>query len=90
MTKKFTKDPGARLDYQIDWSDWLDADTISTSAWTVPSGITQYGSATNTTTTATIWFSGGTAGSTYEITNQITTAAGRINEQTFSIRIAQQ
>jgi hypothetical protein len=69
----FTKDPQAVLDYEIDWSAWLTAagdDTISASSWTATTGIT-IDSDSNTTTTATVWLSGGTAGNTSEITNHI-------------------
>jgi hypothetical protein len=52
----------------------------------VPSGITQY-STSNTTTTATIWLSGGTAGQDYEIVCQITTAGGRIDQRTVKIQV---
>ena len=83
----FIKDPNAVLDYQIDWSDWLGStDTISTSAWTVSSGITK-ASESNTTTTATVWLSGGTAGSNYTAANRIVTAGGRTEDRTIQIRV---
>ena len=84
----FIKDPNAVLEYQIDWSSWLGADTIVTSTWTVPTGITK-DSSTNTTTTATIWLSGGTAGTRYELTNRIVTSntPARTNDQTIIIII---
>ena len=83
----FTKDPDATLDYRVEWSSWLDTDTIATSTWTVESGITTV-SDSNTTTVATIWLSGGTAGEEYEVANLITTAAGRIDERTLTIKVA--
>lgn len=82
----YLKDPDERLDYTVSWSDYLAVgETISSSSWTVPSGITQYQSATNTNTTATIWLSGGTHGEEYLVTNQITTSAGRIAERSLNI-----
>jgi hypothetical protein len=82
-----TKDPASRLDYPIDWSDWLeDGDTITVSAWTVPAGIT-VATSSNTTTTATVWLTGGTLGQTYELVNHITTAAGREEDQTLLIKM---
>ncbi len=78
------KDPDAILDYGCKWLEWLDGDTISSSTWIVPSGLTE-DSASHTTTTTTIWLSGGTAGQTYEVVNRITTAAGRKNDQTLEI-----
>lgn len=87
MSQEFIKDPNAVLDYQIDWSTWLGADTIATSTWTVPTGLTKDGD-TSTTTTATIWLSGGTAGVTYHIVNHIVTAGGREDDRSIYIRVA--
>ena len=64
------------LDYEIPWSTWLASDTITTSTWTVPTGITKVID-TNSTTSATIWLSGGTAGVEYMLKNKIVTAGGR-------------
>lgn len=85
----YPKDPDAKLDYIVDWSKFLGADTIATSAWMVPSGITKSTSpaATNTTTTATIWLEGGTAGTSYDIINSIVTAAGREDDRTFRVTV---
>jgi hypothetical protein len=88
MPQAFEKDPQAVLDYGIDWSDWLGADTISASTWTVPSGITK-DSDTNTTTTTTIWLSGGTVDTDYELVNHITTAGAREDDRTITIRVRQ-
>lgn len=81
---EYIKDPDAVLDYEIDWATWLGDDTISASEWTVPAGITK-DSDSNTTTTATIWLSGGTVETTYALVNHITTTAGRENDQTIKI-----
>jgi hypothetical protein len=81
-----TKDPDETLDYPIDWADFLGSDTISTSAWTAAAGITVSSeSSTNTTTTA--FFSGGTAGISYLVTNRITTAGGRSVDRSFLLRV---
>ena len=81
------KDPDETLDYIVDWSARLGADdTISTSAFTVPAGLTK-DSDDNTTTTATVWLSGGTLGETYEILNRVTTAGGRTYDQTLKLKI---
>lgn len=86
MSSPFLKDPSDRLDYQVDFTDWLDGDTISTVAWTVQSGITQYATSFDTTT-STIWLTGGTHGQDYTITCQATTAGGRIKQQSFTILV---
>jgi len=84
MPSNFLKDPQSVLDYQVDWTGWLDADTIATSTWAVPDGITK-DSDTNSTTKATIWLSGGTVDATYECINHIVTAGGRTDERTIVI-----
>jgi hypothetical protein len=89
MPQIFEKDPDAILDYQINWATWLSTDTIGTSAWTVPTGITKV-SDTNTTTTATIWLSGGTADTDYRLVNRITTANGRTEERSIWIKVRNQ
>ena len=83
----FTKLPKANdstLDYVIDWTTWLDGDTITASTFTVDAGMTEAASA-NTTTTATVWLSGGTLGNSYTIKNHITTTAGRIEDHSFVV-----
>ena len=85
MTTKFIKDPDAVLDFTVDWSDWLDSDTIASVTWVVPTGITK-DSDTKTTTTATIWLSGGTVGTNYSIVCRITTAGGRTDDRTFVVK----
>lgn len=86
MSKVYPKDPDAVLDYKIDWSDWLQNDTISTSIWIVPDGITE-DSSTNTSTVTTIWLSSGVSSVKYKIVNRITTAAGRTEDRTFYVKI---
>lgn len=91
--KTFSKDPDERLDYSIDWETWLDSDTITTStsgsAWTLPSGIDASSSPAHsfTTTTATAWITGGTAGQEYVLKNTIHTDAGRIAQACIKILI---
>jgi len=80
------KDPDEVLDYVVDWIKPLAGDTILTSTWTLPEGIT--GSQESMTdTTTTIWLTGGTAGKDYGLVNRITTAGGRTREQTCTLRV---
>ena len=81
---KFIKDPDSVLDYTVNWETWLDSDTITVSSWTVPTGITE-DSDTFGDSITTIWLSGGTVGKKYEITNHITTAGDRQEDQTLII-----
>lgn len=84
----FTKDPNAVLDFTVDWTSWLGTDTIDTSEWIVPSGITKE-SDTNNTLIAIIWLSGGTVGVVYNVVNRITTNGGRTEDRTIKIRIVE-
>jgi len=86
MPQAFEKDANAILDYTVDWTLWLDSDTISTSAWSAESGIT-VDSSSSSTTSATVWLSGGTAGTVYMVTNRITTAAGRTDDRRLLIKV---
>ena len=86
----FTKDPDAALDYGIDWEDWLNGDTIATSTWTVPAGLTE-DSDSATATVATVWVSGGTAGTEYVLTNRIVTtnSPARTEERSITILVTE-
>ncbi len=92
MAQNFLKDPQSVVDFAVDWTTWLagssPTDTISTSTWTVDSGITQ-DSESETSTKATIWLSGGTAGVTYKAVNKIVTAGARTIERTIYITVVQ-
>lgn len=88
MPSYFFKDPNAVLDYEIDWSLWLGVGSISSSVWFVPDGITK-DSESNTTTTTTIWLSGGAVGVAYLLTNRIVTAGGRTDDRTIEIFVGE-
>ena len=91
------KDPDAVLDYTIDWqprdNPYLESDeTISSSSWSAsPSGIiddgTEVSSPTNTNTTSTVWLVGGTVGTTYMVTNSISTDKNRKDDRSFYVQI---
>ena len=87
------KDPDEILDYTIDWKDSNDpvlgtAETIITSTWTVPSGLTE-DSSSNTTTTTTVVLSGGAAKTKYQIANKIVTDSvpARTYERTVNLKV---
>jgi hypothetical protein len=83
---RFIKDPDATLDFNIDWSDWLNGDYIMIVTWTVPTGLTKI-SQSRTDTVATVWLSGGTLGVEYDVGCMITTSEGRRDERTISIKV---
>lgn len=85
-----TKDPDEEKDYKTAWGPQLDpfGDTIASSTWIVPDGITKIID-TFGPTSATIWLSGGTLDSDYEITNRIVSNSipPRKLDQTITIRV---
>lgn len=74
----------------MDWSEWLAAidDTIATSTWIPEAGLTVV-SESNTTTTATAFVSGGTLGEALTLTNRITTAGGRTDDRSITLKIVE-
>jgi hypothetical protein len=81
-------DPDAKLDYAMDWSDWLaEGDAISTHQWSITP---QSGSPTQPTLTndtqATVTVQGFEAGKVYVLTDKITTTAGLIDERSITLR----
>lgn len=98
MPTKFTKDTNEVLDYKFDFSpltngsgdsDYLEAgETISSQTSTATTGLTiDSSSITDTSTSVTVWVSGGTLGTVYSVTCQAVTSLSRTVERTISIRI---
>lgn len=88
---KYKHDPDSTVDYEVDWSAELTAmgdDTIVSAEWVVPTGITLTDES-NTTTTHTIWLTGGTLGASYTVTSRITTAGGRIEDQSITLSVVE-
>lgn len=93
----FTKDPDARLDYQIDWAaalqdaDGNQIDFIVGSVWEVddPDLVIEGApfAPSFTATTTLVWLSGGVAGANYQLTNRITTDDGRIDDRSIRIKV---
>jgi len=87
--RNFEKDPDATVDFTVDWTDWLESDTLSTGTWVVPAGITNV-SSQYTTVKDTVFLSGGTVNNTYAIINRISTAGGKTNDQTIYVLVKEQ
>lgn len=96
------KDPDAILDYAFLWQDWLAADEIITSSVvTVATGLTLDSQAINVVemtlnnevqkvgSVVTAWISGGTVDSSYVVSCEITTSAGRVDERSFYVIVKQ-
>lgn len=86
MIDTFTHAPGANLDYGFDWKSngWLSTgETIETSSWTAPGlTLTRQQSANGITS---VFVAGGKKGSTYKLTNTITTSDGRTDSRTIHL-----
>lgn len=80
-------DPVDVRDYQMDWGSILDAgETISSSTWSVPVGLTAgVQSVSGGVTSKRI--SGGKLNTVHNISNTITTSLGRTYKRGFQIRI---
>lgn len=86
-------DPDSRLDYTLDWSEWLSGtDSVATATWTVSTIAGDPAPATVDTTTinsllgtTTAIVVGGTAGNIYTATCRVNTANGLIDERTFRL-----
>jgi hypothetical protein len=99
---RYTKDPNAVLDYKFDWaaltnqtgdSNWLqDGETIVSETMTVATGLTlDSGVISDSGTSVTVWLSGGTAGTAYNVTCHIVTSnvPAREDDRTIQIRCAE-
>ncbi len=83
------KDPDSTVDWTFDWETELDGDTIASVNFIVDSGLTK-GSNNFSATSATVWISGGTAGTVYRVVCRVTTAASRVMDKTLFVRVVTQ
>jgi len=84
---KYTKQPGDKLDYDIDFNEWLSSsDSLDSVDVTADTGITIVNS-TIVGSVVKVWISGGTDGEIYKITVKVITVEGRIKEQEFKIKV---
>lgn len=90
MTVKFVQDPEAVLDYTLDWTKLMVVgDTIIAVTFTPDPGLTKL-SQNFSALTVTVWLQDGTAGTVYNVSSHITTAAGRQLIRTFQISVKDQ
>jgi hypothetical protein len=82
------KNPNDFVDYAVDWFAVLNAlqDTIQAVNWFVPSGLLRGGESVQGNITS-IFLGGGTAGVTYTVSCEITTAGGRIIRRQILLRV---
>ena len=95
------KDPDEILDYSVDWSRFLEADTINSVQWYVDAadgtktaiassetvnGLTLYAQS-KTNTVATARFGAGTANTTYKVTCSITYDTVLVSERVIQLPV---
>lgn len=85
------KDPEAVLDYAVDWgADYLSGDALTDSRWTVSpaeAGGVEVVSSRHDPRQATVQVGGGLAGRVYRLTNHVTTAEGREDSRSITLRV---
>jgi hypothetical protein len=85
-----TKQPAEKLDFDIEYEDWLTAgDGITTEKTTVeidqPGLTSPFHTASGTT--LKVWLVGGTDGATYRVTVTVETDDGRIKQDEFKVKV---
>ncbi|MFN3473582.1 MAG: hypothetical protein ACK4ZW_06000 [Blastomonas sp.] len=82
------KDPEATLNYQMDWSGYLaEGETITAQAVTCEDDDITISSVTHASGIVRWRVAGGTSGSSYLITVQITTSAGQTDQRTVQLPV---
>ena len=81
-----SKDPSDVSWWEVDCTSFLDDDTIASATWTPPSGLTKVDES-NTTTTARVKLSGGTAGASYSLTLDLITTGGQTFQRTVVLKV---
>jgi hypothetical protein len=86
----YLKDPAARVDYAIDWTPYLDGQSILASVWAVapdePDGVAvaEAGFAAARTVAR---LEGGILGRSYRVSNQVTLSDGSVDERSITLRV---
>lgn len=88
------KDPGARLIYSMDWSEWLPTgDTLASVSYSISTvagdanPIVKHGQGISGTAISYTELSGGSDGEIYTVTGTITTANGNTDVRRFKLKV---
>ena len=81
----YIKDPDAVLDYAFDWSTWLATGETISHVVTVDTGLTK-DSDSEADGIVTVWLSGGTAGTSYNVACKIVTTT-RTDERSITVLV---
>lgn len=88
----YLKDPEARVDYAIDWAEYLDGQTIAASTWTVEP-VEQGGIAVDEDSFEPLRtaarLSGGVTGHSYSVSNLVTLSDGTADVRSITLRLEQ-
>jgi hypothetical protein len=86
----YLKDPEARVDYAVDWADYLDGQTIVASAWSIDpveqGGIVVDEASFGLLRTAAR-LSGGVVGHGYSVSNLVTLSDGSADARSINLRV---
>lgn len=84
----FTKQPVEKVDFDIDFTDWLTQgdDVMQANVASEPAGLT-ITKVTVSSPIVKIWTSGGTDGVTYKITATASTDDGRVKQCEFKVKV---
>ena len=86
----YLKDPQSRVDYAIDWSPYLDGQTIEASLWLVApdeaGGIAAEETSFEPARTAAR-LAGGLIGHSYSVSNQVTFSDGTTDVRSITLRV---
>ena len=89
-TFEATKDPEARILFEIDWSAYLVEDSITAAAWTIENsdGSLAIESDQFDANRAGAWITGGNNNRTYTLVNEVTTEAGTVDRRRIELTVS--
>lgn len=82
------KGPSETLTFTLDYTDGLDTETITASAWSIPTGLTDAGS-NFTSKLASVKIGGGTVGQAYLVSNSVVSSTSQILVRKFKLVIVE-
>ena len=83
---RFVKDPDSTLDYDFDWSAWLDVDETIVSHEIITDDSVTVDESSEDAGTVTVWLSGPQKG-TRRVTCRITTSQGRVDDRSITLHV---
>jgi len=85
----FIQDPQAKLDYAVDWRQWLADDEIESFVITATPDMEVAAVPTPMVNTGILvfWLQGGSVDNDYMVTCHIVTVGGRTDERTFRVKV---